>query len=548
MTRKPQRICFGEINFPVTGFFRIFASTKLLEFRLRKFAALALFAALATPAMGADLSSPSDDPDPGPVPRPRWEGFYLGYNRGFGGGVVDNGVSFLSTPTTPGFVAVNTNRASGFIAGGQAGYALQFRNGFVLGLEGDFQWSDIKSSFQGERIANTPGLFTNVDAVTGINWFGTVRGRVGYSLGRLLPYVTGGLAYASLTSRGAPLLGSNVLAIGSNTGTTTGWAMGAGTEFSLSRNLSARTEYLFMSLPGVGGAASGVLLPTSTAIAGASGSYPFGTHIIRGGLNYRFTGMPGGEGLAEYEPLLKGDLARFLDAMPARDWSGLYAGVNAGYGGDVFAQKGVLFAPASASRPAVGLATYASDRTGGFVGGAQLGYNYQFYKHFVLGVETDAQWSGITGQHESVAVERPYSIVSLDTRVGLDWFGTTRVRAGFARGDSLSYVSVGAAYGQVSVSGVDYAGGAFSSGLSAVRAGWSIGTGTEYAITSDLALRADYLYLSMGGVSGPTTGVLADLTPAAGAFSSTRVTNNVLRVGLNWKIGPQLFASPVSGR
>jgi hypothetical protein len=52
----------------------------------------------------------------------------------------------------------------------------------------------------------------------------------------------------------------------------------------------------------------------------------------------------------------------------------------------------------------------------------------------------------------------------------------------------------------------------------------------------------------MGGVSGPTTGVLADLTPAAGSFSSTRVTNSVLRVGLNWKIGPQLFASPVSGR
>jgi outer membrane immunogenic protein len=208
----------------------------------------------------------------------------------------------------------------------------------------------------------------------------------------------------------------------------------------------------------------------------------------------------------------------------------------------------VLFAPASGSRPGVGLATYASDRTGGFVGGAQVGYNYQFYKHFVLGVETDAQWSGITGQHQSNAVERPYSVVSLDSRVGLDWFGTTRVRAGFARGDSLSYVSAGVAYGQVSLSGVDYAGGAFSSGLSAVRAGWSIGTGTEYAITSDLALRADYLYLSMGGVSGSTSGVLADLAPVAGSFSSTRVTNSVMRVGLNWKIGSQLFASPVAGR
>ena len=509
---------------------------------MKKFAALALVVMFAMPAMGADLATPYDDPDPGPVPRPRWEGFYLGFNRGFGGGVLDNGVSFVSTPATPGFVALNTNRASGFIAGGQAGYGFQFRNGFVLGLEGDFQWSDIKSSYQGERIANAPGLFANVDAVTGINWFGTVRGRVGYSLGRLLPYVTGGLAYASITSQGAPLLGANVLAIGSNTGTTTGWAMGAGAEFSLSRNLSARSEYLFVSLPGVGGPASGVALPTATAIAGASGSYPFGTHIIRGGLNYRFTGMPGAEAVAEYEPLLKGDIVRFLDAMPARDWSGLYVGVNAGYGGDVFSQQGVLFAPASGSNPAVGLATYASDRTGGFVGGGQVGYNYQFYKHFVLGVETDAQWSGITGQHESTAVERPYAVVSLDNRVGLDWFGTTRVRAGFARGDSLSYVSAGAAYGQVSLNGVDYAGGVFNTGLSTFRAGWSIGTGTEYAITPDLSLRADYLYLSMGGVSGATSGVLFDLTPAAGSFSSSRVTNNVLRVGLNWKIGPQLFA------
>jgi hypothetical protein len=42
--------------------------------------------------------------------------------------------------------------------------------------------------------------------------------------------------------------------------------------------------------------------------------------------------------------------------------------------------------------------------------------------------------------------------------------------------------------------------------------------------------------------------VLADLAPVAGSFSSTRVTNSVMRVGLNWKIGSQLFASPVAGR
>lgn len=77
---------------------------------------------------------------------PRWTGFYLGYNRGFGGGTINNGVIAYPLGSSAGVVGQSGNRSSGFIAGGQIGYNYQFANNFILGVESDLQWSDIKSS------------------------------------------------------------------------------------------------------------------------------------------------------------------------------------------------------------------------------------------------------------------------------------------------------------------------------------------------------------------------------------------------------------------
>lgn len=117
-----------------------------------------------------------------------------------------------------------------------------------------------------------------------------------------------------------------------------------------------------------------------------------------------------------------------------------------------------------------------TNRTGGFLGGGQVGYNYQIYNRLVVGVETDAQWTGIVGQHEAISAENPAGSVVANEKFSLDWFGTTRLRAGLVRGDALSYFTAGVAYGGVSLNSNDYSGGYFANATTQTKAGWAVGT------------------------------------------------------------------------
>ncbi len=504
---------------------------------MNKFVLSVALMVLSAPVLAADLSAPEESPSPQAKPLPRWTGFYLGFTRGFGGGVLDSGLGLISS--TPGVTVTggSTNRASGFSAGGVAGYNYQLPNYFVLGAETDFQWSDIRASSQFARFSSVPGFLANSDSGAGLNWYGTVRGRVGYSIGRVMPYVTGGLVYGQLQTQGTPLPGANSISLGSASETRAGWTMGGGADIAITKNLSARSEYLYMSLPSVGAAAVGALQPGGVPLAGSFGAYPFGVHTVRGGLNYRFAGVADEETTEQLQPLLNGDLNGFLNALPARDWSGFYAGVNAGYGGDVLREYSTLLSPQSIT-PGVGLTTYAADRTGGFVGGAQVGYNHHLTQHFVLGLETDAQWSGVTAQNESGVLETGYGGVSNNNRTTLNWFGTTRARFGFAQREMLAYITGGVAYGEIdhrAIQGQD--GGLFGNAANFTRAGWAAGAGADYAMTADLSLRAEYLYVSLAGISGVASGVILPGTPLMGQFSTSSVTNNIMRVGVNWKFG-----------
>ena len=501
---------------------------------MKKLFLLSLLASTALPfsVIAADLPAKS-------VPlstqvSPRWTGFYLGFNRGFGGGVIDNGMVLYPLSSASGVIGQGNNRASGFIAGGQIGYNYQFANNFILGAETDLQWSDIKTSQQSLRLADRPQLISNVDAVSGLTWFGTTRARLGYSLGLIAPYVTGGVAYGKVQNQGSPVLGSNSLVAGTISQTNVGWAAGAGADIALSDNLSAKSEYIYVSMPTATGSVNGVLIPGSTPLYGTMGSGSFGNHIIRGGMNYRYTGLGGKDFIGEYRPLLNGDIAGFLAALPSRDWSGFYVGMNGGYGGDVFKQYGAI-AGTTPNNGSIALNTYGSSRTGGFIAGGHAGYNYQFAKHFVVGIETDGQWSGITGQHQGSVTEGSYGTVYLNQQSNLGWFGTSRLRAGFARGDTLSYATAGVAYGNISIQEQDVSGGLFINNASSTRAGWVVGTGTEYAILPNVSLRAEYLYLSMGGLNSYASGAITGSNSlVAGTVSTGKMTNNIMRVGLTW--------------
>lgn len=178
-------------------------------------AGIALGALVSGPVLAADLGRPSAMPVKAPVvaapPAFSWTGFYIGGNTGYSWG--------------SGKDAIDGVDPNGWLAGGQVGYNYQFQNNVLVGLEADIQGGDISGG------AN--GLDSKLD------YFGTVRARLGYAFDRVLPYVTGGLAYGRNTITDFGIDSSN---------THVGWAAGAGVEYALTNNWTARAEYLYMDL------------------------------------------------------------------------------------------------------------------------------------------------------------------------------------------------------------------------------------------------------------------------------------------------------------
>jgi outer membrane immunogenic protein len=240
-----------------------------------------------------------------------WTGFYIGGNAGYSWGRSSTDVTYYNTATgaiiapPPGSITNASFNMDGAIAGGQIGYNWQSSN-WVFGLEADLQWSDEKgrANYLCAAVAVTagaclPSLTALPPGVTGtalaydqhLQWFGTVRGRAGVSVTpQTLLYVTGGLAYGEIktTASIAGFAPAAVFATASNTDTRIGWTVGAGAEFMLNRNWSAKVEYLYMDLGDFNNANFVALAAPATI--GVRTSSNFTDHIARVGINYRWGG------------------------------------------------------------------------------------------------------------------------------------------------------------------------------------------------------------------------------------------------------------------
>ena len=136
--------------------------------------------------------------------------------------------------------------------------------------------------------------------------------------------------------------------------------------------------------------------------------------------------------------------------------------------------------------PAFG--TVRGRRGGGFVGGAQAGYNYQFGM-FVAGVETDLQYAAVGNKGASYGT----TYYSGDSD---GFFGTIRARAGVAFDRALVYGTGGFAYGDIGGnSGYDPVLG-YHSG-DEINWGWTLGGGVEYAITNNFTAKVEGLYVDL---------------------------------------------------
>jgi outer membrane immunogenic protein len=260
---------------------------------------------------------------------------------------------------------------------------------------------------------------------------------------------------------------------------------------------------------------------------------------------------------------------------PAYTWSGLYVGVNAGpnWGGDDISHTGSpgpcdaglagCLAPpnystvlASASTFDVGL----SNKTG-FIGGGQIGYNYQLGA-WVAGVEADiagmapnSKTGNFATTAQSVAFPAFPAGYAATVTSQLNYLGTLRGRFGFLATPSvLLYGTGGLAYGQSTTAetfnlipgcgGAAVCAGGGNGTVAKTLFGWTAGAGVEWMFAPRWSLKGEYLYYDLGNFTyntgasvfctGPCTvpgGVLASSTGS----TSLHDTGNVVRAGLNYK-------------
>ena len=158
--------------------------------------------------------------------------------------------------------------------------------------------------------------------------------------------------------------------------------------------------------------------------------------------------------------------------------------------------------------------------THGFIGGGTAGYNWQTGA-LVLGVEGDISYSDVNGSVLTAATA-PCFVQGCTAK--LSWFGTGRLRAGYAIGDWLPYITGGGAVGEIKGSAdIGACSPKATCGFDETRWGWTAGGGLEYRFYRNWSAKVEYLYMNFGSPS----------------FNSANVTTsnfavNVVRGGVNF--------------
>jgi outer membrane immunogenic protein len=486
-----------------------------------------------------------------------WTGFYIGANLGLSVGRSPS-TRNSAFSTTPSEVISDTFNLSPFgaVGGGQIGFNWQAAPHWVLGVEADFQGSSEKETVCVNQCnpAVTPGFPRNMTVTQALDWFGTARGRVGWTGGPVLFYGTGGLAFGQVTTDVSLAdfnFGTPVSAAAHTAQTKTGWTAGFGAEARLFGNWTGKVEYLYLDLGHVGAASfNGVFTPTVSESHQFASS--FHDHIVRFGLNYKF-GDPVDASAAVGGMFYKAPPAQ----LAAYHWAGFYLGANVGLG----VARDRTTTPFNTFTTATGAPGLSAAETFSFVplgaiGGGQVGFNWQVAPRWVLGLETDFQGSG---QKDSVCM----NCASINTGGGsapfgttytqaIDWFGTLRGRAGWTHGPMLVYATGGLAYGRVKtdemVNTIPFLTGVTTTGsFSQTKVGWTAGAGVEGQLFGNWTAKAEYLYMDLGSVSGnvvaPQTVIPININPNNVNISENRgfnsaIHDHIFRLGVNYRFDP----------
>ena len=223
-----------------------------------------------------------------------WTGFYIGLRGGYGWSSNDD-VHIRLFDENQDFIVDPSHQnldSDGFVGGGELGFNWQVGKWFVLGAEADFSGSDINGD--SSRVHDIPQFSPDMNEFRtsqDVDWFGTVRGRVGFvPWCRVMLYGTGGFAYGNVDDSGVldfvPFGGLSHLPA-SHDETDTGWTAGGGVEFAIGHHWTIKAEYLYIDL-GDHSAIAPQIPDLNTPSTFAQYRWDNAFHTVTAGLNFKF--------------------------------------------------------------------------------------------------------------------------------------------------------------------------------------------------------------------------------------------------------------------
>jgi iron complex outermembrane receptor protein len=501
--------------------------------------------------------APSKTPAPAMTWVHDWTGPYAGLQIGMGVG--DNGGTF-SYVTPDGFFGTPSFVTNGYgvLAGAHLGYLKQLDQ-WVVGLEASAGVTDINKS---EQLGWTNPAYTggSIDANISSYFQGSLRARAGYAWNRLLPYVTGGLAFGAfnvLSSAGGEDQFGNFYYAAAHGRPLwlTGWTAGVGAEYAITPRWSARAEWRYSDFGHIAETSTSF----STYVGGGPLFYQGDRHVTQNqielGASYKFGGVEP-EMFPILPPIVKGPAAGDLPSIKgvpaptvfAANWTGFYLGGQAGYaygdnhGAYNFGTPDGIVSAGALQQDAQGV-----------LFGAHAGYNQQFDSDLVLGLEASVDGTNLLRRETLGAMDFAGDSAALTSYVQSDIQGSLRGRAGYAFGRLLPYVTGGVAVGhfgtQSDLAAVNNANfffdGFATHGLQwTTRVGWTVGGGAEWAVSDHWSIRGEYRYSEFGSVSDTPT----VFSPATFYGGGRRLDQNQFQVGFGYKFGDPLLvpvAAPV---
>jgi len=228
---------------------------------------------------------------------------------------------------------------------------------------------------------------------------------------------------------------------------------------------------------------------------------------------------------------------------PPVSWTGLYVGINGGYG---YQREDEALAGTDKLTSAIVASGFVpssiATRGGGGMIGGTVGYNYQVNPSFVVGAAGDIDWADISGSGGQAEHLGPFALTTAGS-VKTNWMGSLRARAGYLLTPStLLYVTGGGA-----VAGVDSAAsvalvtpiklfnGSAAADTSSVKWGWTVGGGLEQQLWGNWSVKGEYRYTDLGTIDSAFATTIGKTQVAF--TSSQPLRYHTFLAGVNYRFG-----------